>query len=55
MLTAVSLKPKSGADISWAQFGWNMVSVYLGNVIGGAVFVGAVYFYAYRGKLGLKA
>ncbi|OSI16549.1 formate/nitrite transporter [Neisseria dentiae] len=45
----------AGADISWAQFGWNMVSVYLGNAIGGAVFVGAVYFYAYRGKLGLKA
>lgn len=41
----------AGADISWAQFGWNMVSVYLGNVIGGAVFVGTLYFYAYRNKL----
>ncbi|MDO4908160.1 formate/nitrite transporter family protein [Neisseria sp.] len=41
----------AGADISWAQFGRNMVSVYIGNAIGGAVFVGALYFYAYRGKL----
>lgn len=40
----------AGADISWAQFGWNMVSVYIGNAVGGAVFVGAVYFYAYRGE-----
>ena len=44
-----------GADISWTQFGWNMLSVYIGNVIGGAVFVGAVYWYAYRKQLSGKS
>ncbi|UOO85473.1 formate/nitrite transporter family protein [Neisseria dumasiana] len=38
----------AGAEISWAQFGWNMLSVYIGNAIGGAVFVGSMYAYAYR-------
>lgn len=36
-----------GAAISWAQFGANMVAVYLGNVIGGAVFMAGVYVLAY--------
>ena len=44
-----------GADISWTQFGWNMLSVYIGNVIGGAVFVGAVYWYSYRNQLSSKS
>ena len=37
-----------GGDITWAQFGENMISVYLGNVLGGAVMVGALYYAAYR-------
>jgi len=37
-----------GGDISWAQFGENMVSVYLGNVLGGAIMVGGLYYAAYR-------
>ena len=37
-----------GGDISWAQFGENMVSVYLGNVLGGAIMVGGLYYVAYR-------
>ncbi|MCP1660195.1 formate/nitrite transporter [Neisseria perflava] len=38
----------AGADISWGQFMQNMVSVYLGNVIGGAGLVGIMYTLAYR-------
>ncbi|MDO4642835.1 MAG: formate/nitrite transporter family protein [Cardiobacteriaceae bacterium] len=37
-----------GADISWAQFMNNMLSVYLGNVLGGTMMVGGLYFMAYR-------
>jgi len=38
-----------GADVTWAQFLLgNLVPVTIGNVIGGAVFVGAVYWYLYR-------
>ena len=37
-----------GADISWAQFMHNMVSVYLGNAVGGSIFVGMLYVLAYR-------
>ncbi len=41
----------AGSEITWAQFGENMVSVYLGNAIGGAIFVGMVYWVAYRHQL----
>lgn len=37
-----------GAVISWGEFWLNMVAVYIGNAIGGAVFVGGLYFLAYR-------
>ena len=37
-----------GGDISWAQFAHNMLSVYLGNVLGGAGMVGLLYGLAYR-------
>lgn len=37
-----------GGDITWAQFGENMIAVYLGNVLGGTVMVGALYYAAYR-------
>lgn len=37
-----------GADITWGQFVWNMISVWIGNAIGGAVFVGGIYFLAYQ-------
>ena len=37
-----------GADVTWMQFLLgNLVPVTIGNVIGGAVFVGAVYWYLY--------
>lgn len=37
-----------GGEISWAQFGHNMFSVYLGNTLGGALIVGLLYGLAYR-------
>ena len=33
----------AGADITWGQFFFNMIPVFLGNVFGGASFVGASY------------
>ncbi|MEW4370783.1 formate/nitrite transporter family protein [Paenibacillus kandeliae] len=37
-----------GADITWLQYLENFVPVFLGNVVGGSVFVGLAYFLAYR-------
>lgn len=37
-----------GADISWGSFLHNMAAVYLGNAVGGSVFVGVLYVLAYR-------
>ena len=33
-----------GDEISWAGFAWNQIWVVLGNVVGGAVFVGGAYW-----------
>lgn len=33
---------------TWGAFGKNMVSVYLGNIIGGGFFVAGLYFLAYK-------
>ena len=41
----------AGANITWGQFFFNMIPVFLGNVIGGASFVGASYLYTYRDTL----
>ena len=38
----------AGANVTWHQFFFNMIPVFLGNVTGGAAFVGASYLYAYR-------
>ncbi|QEY23948.1 formate/nitrite transporter family protein [Neisseria animalis] len=38
----------AGADVTWGQFFFNMIPVFLGNVAGGAMFVGASYLYAYK-------
>lgn len=32
---------------TWGQFAMNLIPVYLGNIIGGAVFVGGLYYYSY--------
>ena len=41
----------AGADITWGQFFFNMIPVFLGNVFGGASFVGASYLYTYKDTL----
>ena len=33
-----------GAEITWAGFAWNQIWVVLGNVVGGAVFMGGAYW-----------
>ena|SRR3989338_7828715 len=45
-LLAMSLFSPHGAGISWLGFWRNLFYVTLGNIIGGAVFVGASYFIA---------
>ncbi len=42
------LVPHDPALVSWAGFVRNLVPVTLGNVVGGAVFVGAAYWYVTR-------
>lgn len=38
----------SGADVTWTQFGVNnLIPATLGNIVGGAVFVGCAYWYIY--------
>ncbi|WP_322904719.1 formate/nitrite transporter family protein [Paenibacillus campi] len=38
----------AGSDITWLQYVENFVPVFLGNVVGGAIFVGLAYFLAFR-------
>ena len=38
----------AGAEVTWGQFFYNMIPVFLGNVIGGSSFVAASYLYAYK-------
>ena len=38
-----------GADISWFTFLWdNLIPATLGNIVGGALFVGAAHWYVYK-------
>lgn len=49
----ISLGMLNGANVSWGQFLWNnLLPVTIGNIIGGAGFVGAVYgwLHAHNGK-----
>lgn len=40
-----------GADITWGQFIWdNLIPATIGNIIGGAVFIGLFYGYVYSKK-----
>ncbi len=41
----------AGSDITWMQYLENFVPVFLGNVVGGSIFVGLAYFLAYRHTL----
>ncbi|MDN4618892.1 formate/nitrite transporter family protein [Paenibacillus sp. PsM32] len=38
----------AGSDITWTQYVENFVPVFLGNLVGGAIFVALAYFGAYR-------
>lgn len=41
-----------GANVTWAQFiQWNLIPVTLGNIVGGFIFIGAVYFYSFKSEL----
>jgi formate/nitrite transporter len=35
-------------QMSWAEFAPNVIAVFLGNAVGGAIFVGLTYFLAFR-------
>jgi len=40
-----------GANVTWGQFFvWNLIPVTIGNIIGGMVFIGMVYFYSFKGE-----
>jgi nitrite transporter NirC len=36
--------PPSGVEVSWALYGYNLTWTTLGNIVGGAVFVGGAYW-----------
>jgi formate/nitrite transporter len=41
-----------GAKITWGQFiQWNLIPVTLGNIVGGFLFIGSVYFYSFKKEL----
>lgn len=41
-----------GANVTWGQFiQWNLIPVTLGNIVGGGIFIGAVYFYSFKKEL----
>jgi len=45
-----------GAHITWGQFiEWNLVPVTLGNIVGGFIFIGAVYYYSFKKELSTNA
>ncbi|CAG0940543.1 Nitrite transporter NirC [Candidatus Brocadiaceae bacterium] len=60
ILTIANLLPHDPAAISWSKmFGWNLVAVTLGNIVGGTFFVTFLYWFANamdeRGARGLEA
>jgi len=41
----------SGANVTWLEFGVNnLIPATLGNIVGGALFVGCLYWYIYSKK-----
>lgn len=40
----------AGADVTWGDFFYNISGAFIGNVIGGVVFVGLAYFVAFKNK-----
>ena len=46
----------TGAQVSWYQFlVVNLIPVTLGNIVGGSVFVGAIYWFVYEYKMPAKS
>jgi formate/nitrite transporter FocA (FNT family) len=42
----------AGANVAWADFFvWNLIPVTIGNIIGGFLFIGVVYYYCFRKEL----
>lgn len=42
----------AGAKVTWAQFiQWNLIPVTLGNIVGGFVFIGFVYYVTFKKEL----
>jgi len=41
-----------GANVTWGQFiQWNLIPVTIGNIVGGFIFIGAVYFWSFKKEL----
>lgn len=47
VLAAANLTPDSVANLTWAGFVRNLVPVTIGNIIGGAILIGIVYWLSY--------
>ena len=39
--------PSDYADLTWAGFGLNLIPVTIGNILGGGLLVGGVYWFIY--------
>jgi formate/nitrite transporter len=50
VLGAAGLTASSVANLNWAGFATNLAPVTIGNIIGGGVFVGAIYWFTYLRK-----
>jgi nitrite transporter len=47
-LLSISLFMNHAADVSWIGFGYNLLWVSLGNIVGGGFFVGFLYWFSSR-------
>ena len=54
-LLGMSLFGPHGAGVSWMGFGKNLIFVTLGNIVGGVVFVGGLYWLASRKEIQANA
>jgi len=50
VLGAAGLTAGSVANLNWAGFASNLIPVTIGNIIGGGVFIGAIYWFTYLRK-----
>jgi formate/nitrite transporter len=42
----------AGANVTWGQFiYWNLIPVTIGNIVGGFIFIGAVYYWSFKKEL----